>query len=975
MLAQPFSPDPDWRFDNFNSQNHFNNHGVNNIVVDKHGYVWVCGTGLQRFDGYKTIDFNNYSQGGGALRTNSVDMVADSYGRLWVSSGGLCYYDDAGGKFVYLDIDAKHKINGVNCLFSQKNNLWFVNEYGLVKLDVKTLKFSFTALKSVNNPLATFQLDDTTLLVSSRDKIYTYNIKRNTYIAHTLIYNQSLPMVYVAAKIGGDIFLGTNVGLFSINDLDDMKGLKVLVKDVGVEDMTFLPEDKGKKHLFLGTVQNGLMVYNVDTKKIECTFRHDDNNLYSVPANEISKFCIGADGRLWMGTAVGISMLDVFNQQMRMRFLNNVIKQEPNINKIATDKTDSSKVWMSCADLGMIRMDWKTKAIEKVINTDPDMNKIIDFVQVSKYKWILVTGKKVMEWNPEKGIFAKTILPVPDSIRLVYFIRKIILTDKNTCFITSDRGLYKYNLVTSRITAAAKTSSKKVDELLKYNLMNGFNDNGLLWIASRNGLFNYNTATGTVTVYKDKGKYLDYFFFDAAPAINNQVVCASSNGIAIFNKSTKTFRIVDSLAKLFHPGGVNVVCKNNMVWVATESGLVTYNLSTNKSAMAEKGAPLVETLPNSPFVLIGDNIVLGYNKGYVYFKADVKKNLLPSDPIIEHLYVNNQTVSQYNPTKENMTKLIFSHQENSININFTAFLYPDPDHINFRYKLIGADPNWQLVTDQRSANYAQLSPGDYTFYVQSGDKNGTWNKHLASVRFVIDPPYWETWWFRSLAIAAVALLLYQLYLYKINHIRAIESIRQNIASDFHDDLGSTLSSISIFSEVAVKKAETDLAATKSMLGDIGVRARAMIHSMNDMVWIIKPENDNLYRLMQRMEEFGYPVAEAKDINLAFLMDESIYDVKTDMLRRKNLFLVFKEAFNNAVKYSHASNIEVIFELKQKNSLVMKITDNGSGFEYNNKKPGNGLGNMQKRAEEINGRLKITTAPGAGTSINIVCKIT
>jgi len=301
-------------------------------------------------------------------------------------------------------------------------------------------------------------------------------------------------------------------------------------------------------------------------------------------------------------------------------------------------------------------------------------------------------------------------------------------------------------------------------------------------------------------------------------------------------------------------------------------------------------------------------------------------------------------------------------------------LYTDADNINFRYKLKGIDPHWQFTIAERSANYAQLPPGNYTFLVQSGNKNGLWNKHLASLEFSISPPYWQALWFRMLVIIAIAFVLYQLYQYKIKHIKAIEKIRATIASDFHDDLGSTLSSISIFSEVAKKKAETDIGATKTLVDDIGVRARSMINSMNDMVWIIKPENDNLYRLMQRMEEFGYPVAEAREVQLTFAMDEHLYELKTDMLTRKNLFLIFKEAFNNAMKYSGAENIEVKFALKQKRTLTMEISDNGCGFEYENRKTGNGLGNMQKRATEINGKLKVNSVAGTGTSINLICRI-
>ena len=212
-------------------------------------------------------------------------------------------------------------------------------------------------------------------------------------------------------------------------------------------------------------------------------------------------------------------------------------------------------------------------------------------------------------------------------------------------------------------------------------------------------------------------------------------------------------------------------------------------------------------------------------------------------------------------------------------------------------------------------------------------------------------------------VLLIVMGLYRLYWYKIENIKEIESIRARIASDFHDDLGSTLTSISIFSEVAIQKADNDLNTTKNMVSDMGVRARAMIHSMN------------LYRLMQRMEEFGYPVAEAKEIRLRFFMDQHLYDIKMDMLRRKNLFLIFKEAFNNAVKYSSSEHIDVHFELRHKKLLIMQIIDNGCGFEYDMRRRGNGLSNMEKRAAEIKGKLAVSTAMGEGTSINIICKIT
>ncbi len=976
LLAQAFAPNPDWRFENFNSQNHFISREISELTIDKYGYVWTCSRGIQRFDGYRTIDFNSLNKTSGALRSNYADVATDSTGRVWISSGGLCFYDDLSGKFIYVNPDANHHITYTQGFCFQKNYLWFVCDYGLAKLNMQSLKMSFTSLTGITDPLSINMIDENTILISSREKVYAYNIKKNTYSSNTLIYNHSSLKVFAMIKRGATLFLGTSAGLFTLNNLTDITPLSKGVKDLIIADMLFLPGDKEKKYLFLATDGKGLMIYNTVLKKIEYTYLHDDNNPLSLSRDIVLKLFCDKAGRLWISTASGISMLDVNNQQLKVRFLKGNNGDGLNITKIARDKYDSTKVWMSCYTRGMICVNWKTKKIEKIFNVNPELQKIYDFAQVSKNKWLLVTQKKIMEWYPQSGILLKKALPVPDSIAHLYYIRGIIMKDANTCFITTNKGLFKYGVVKRQLRVAAQnTGSKKIGDQLKYNLQNGLYDNGMLWIASRNGLFSYNIKTAETKIYSGKGAAADYFLFDVSLAGNNQVVCAAGSGINIFNKQTKSFSMVNSIANLNKPDCENVISVNNTVWINSEAGILNYNLDTHISARVEHEMSLLQTFPGSPITIIGNDIVFGFSNGFVYFTPDLKNIPVPSDPVLEGISVNNQVVSRHYSAQKSGAKLIFNHSENSINIAFTSFLYTDPDHINFRYRLKGADTKWQYTEDLRNANYAQLPPGDYTFYVQSGNKNGVWNKNLASFSFLIQPPYWETWWFRLLVILLIASGLYNLYRYKIKHILAIESIRESIASDFHDDLGSTLSSISIFSEVAVKKADTDLTATKNMIGDIGTRARAMINSMNDMVWTIKPENDNLYRLMQRMEEFSYPIAEAKEIELVFLMDKSIYDIKTDMVKRKNLFLVFKEAFNNAVKYSNAGNIEVAFKLKQKKILMMQITDNGCGFDHEKIKPGNGLKNMEKRAAEIKGKLQVESAVGSGTSVNIVCKIT
>ena len=980
LLAQ-FTPDPDWRFENFNNQNHFISSEAGDLTIDKHGYVWVSNRGIQRFDGYRTINFNSFSQVDGGLRDNFTDVTTDSSGRVWVSSAGLCYYDEVSGKFIYVPSDNKHNINIVYSFLSHKNNLWFVSNYGLTKLDTRSLHISFTSLQKVVDPLGAFLIDENTLLVSSREKVYTYNIKYNTYITNTLTYNNALVKIFSVAKNKDQLYLGANTGLYILKNLNGIPQVTNILKNIIVNDLTFLPQDKEKKYLFLATENDGVIIYNTVLKKIEVQYTHDDANPGSLSHNTINKFYIDKNKRLWISTVSGASMLDLNNQDWKIRFLGKSGDNELSINKILADKYDSSKVWMSSYNNGLACLNWNTNTIEKTYSITPKLEEIHDFAQLSHDKWLLVTQNEIIEWSAQSGIFQAKKLPIPDSLGLYYNIHRIIMADINNCFITTNKGLFKYNATTHQISNVLtlninKKSDIPKDDILKYNLQNGFYDNGALWIASRNGLLNYDLSTQKATNYTEKKSGNDYFLFDVARAPGNQLVCASLNGIVIFNKQTKSFKVINSVANFFKPDCVGVICANNKVWIDSEAGILSYDLITHKSAISEKENPLMQIFPGAPFTIIKNNVVVGFRNGYAYFKPDVKNVLLPSGPVIERVDVNNQPVFFNCPNQKKEGGLVLKYDDNSINIAFTAFLYTDPNSINFRYKLKGADAKWQYIEDQRSANYAQLPPGDYTFYVQSGNKNGAWNSRLASFSFKITPPYWETWWFRALIILLIALGLYNYYRYRIKHLLAIERIREKIASDFHDDIGSALSSISIFSEVADSQLKQQMPhdQIREIIGHISFYSRAMLDSMDDIVWMVNPQNDYFNDLAVRMREFAIPLLEAKNINFEINIKEEILNTKIKMEARKNIFLIFKESINNILKHSQCLAMTVSIG-KINNQLELIISDNGKGFDLNSPSSRNGLKNMQKRASEINGKIVVTSEPDKGTVIRLLVNIT
>ncbi|MEP6711109.1 MAG: tetratricopeptide repeat protein [Ferruginibacter sp.] len=201
----------------------------------------------------------------------------------------------------------------------------------------------------------------------------------------------------------------------------------------------------------------------------------------------------------------------------------------------------------------------------------------------------------------------------------------------------------------------------------------------------------------------------------------------------------------------------------------------------------------------------------------------------------------------------------------------------------------------------------------------------------------------------------------------------IEQMRNNIARNLHDDIGSTLTSINILSKVALQKTETNGVANTNMQ-KIKDRSAAIMESMNDIVWAINPANDALDKIILRMKEFGAETLEPAGMQFIFTEEGELDDVKLSLPQRNNLYLIFKEALNNAVKYSEAKKVNILFK-REPGNLILKITDDGKGFNAQQQYSGNGLKNMQSRADDMKAKIELRSIPGSGTLVYLFVPIT
>jgi signal transduction histidine kinase len=202
----------------------------------------------------------------------------------------------------------------------------------------------------------------------------------------------------------------------------------------------------------------------------------------------------------------------------------------------------------------------------------------------------------------------------------------------------------------------------------------------------------------------------------------------------------------------------------------------------------------------------------------------------------------------------------------------------------------------------------------------------------------------------------------------IRQLQASDQMRNRIARDLHDDIGSTLSSIGILSQVVENQMGDKSESVREMVKRIGESSQKVQRSLSDIVWTTKQTEDNFDNVLVKMKEFTSEVLEAKDIFYNFNID-SMPDVKLSPSKQYNFYLIYKEAVNNIVKYSNADEVNIDL-VRQNGSLTLNITDNGIGFDEKKVKLGNGLANMRKRTDSLGGEIRITSKEQEGTKVSL-----
>lgn len=313
-----------------------------------------------------------------------------------------------------------------------------------------------------------------------------------------------------------------------------------------------------------------------------------------------------------------------------------------------------------------------------------------------------------------------------------------------------------------------------------------------------------------------------------------------------------------------------------------------------------------------------------------------------------------------------------------LEFRFVGLSFSAPEKITYRARLAGLDDSWRELGDQRVAAFEAVPPGKYTFEVMAVNGDGLRSNAPARISVIIEPRFWETAWFYVSVGALIVFIAVgagwaaarmrmksRIQALKIRNAR--EGERSRIARDLHDDLGASLTEISILAALAAEDAEKT--ALQPSLDQLSVKAKHVVGSLDEIVWAVNPREDTLRSLVDYVAAFAREFLDIARIPLRVDVVREIPEHPLATPQRHGVFLATREALNNIVKHSAATEVQLRIRLEER-SLEIQIEDNGCGFEpdYAASGGGNGLGNLKQRMQEAGGDCRIETYRMQGTTI-------
>ena len=934
------------------------------IFEDSRGLLWISTDGgLSCYDG---TTFKNYGIADGLPGYYfGYVFTEDTVGRLWFPyKEGVCLFD--GTHFIRYPIDHPPDNIWVTSLVQTHNHIMrFCAGNATYELQNNRWK----KLNSIpGSPNVFFnevqELDNGSMLINYRDSLLLFNPDGSSHVI--IRTNDDNPLIQSITSCGSNQFyLSTRRHLYIVKNGNPEK-----IHDRVLHDQSILGCYVDRRNrLWVGTIDNGIYVFE------ENHYQHINPAELNLKLCSVS--CEDYEGNIWAATSNGLmkltpSWVDFFSDQVNSAdgSYTSAFKNKggaiyfAHITKgfelLKDGKFISSRQLLDKPSAAMTEH-WIHSFAEDGNNCLWMVDNNHDLLRINQNHCENISNKWHFHPNGSPLFYSP-------SDRILYAANSYGLTEIKNDFFSVDT-LFTRNA--DQVMCISSDSS--------CNLWLG-TEKGKIYQKSNN---RYRQMNNQLNV--DSVNIAKIYWSDSSTLY----IATAGKGIYKFHYTAasenyeREFQITAKKG-LPHDDVLDIAFdKSGVLWAATKTGIARIRFFSNGE---EEIFSVTKYGTESGFKddqLVYACLVSG-NDGNIWYGTNnslacIHGDRIKDDTIPPFIHIELVKLSDIHATWENYTdaftpffhlpqKPVLPYDQNDIAIDFGAVTFTSSNNLIYSYKLEGIDNDWIDNGSNTHIAFGNINPGSYTFKVRARKPLSAWSPQLAQFAFTISPPWWNTWWFMNLVGIAIVITLYLLYRYRLNQQLRLQSIRNKIAGDLHDDIGSTLNSISIYSEVAKKKDEQQDEALE-MIGDA---SRIIIDAMSDIVWTINPENDSFAKIIFRMKSLAYNLFRAKEIEFTFDADENLNVKKLSLEDRRNFYLIFKEAINNLVKYSRATRAAITLT-NDNESIRLLIQDNGAGFDTLQDHEGSGLKSMKRRAEEMKAQLKIESQIGNGTQLELILK--
>lgn len=791
------------RFDHYDVEDGLSDNTVNDILQDHKGHLWI-GTqnGLDKFDGFEFIKYRHHKGHEFTLAGNTVQsLLLDSKERLWVGTfRGLVEYDYGKDHFNGFDSDNELIKTGVSDLIEDKNGQIIVatNWRGIYCFDGQKITQELntqTNKEFISNNTTALALDkEGDIYVGTN--IGLFKVSNDFESVTPLLTNyppnassiQSLTM-----DKEGVLWIGTTVGLVRYDPKSNQSEYFFYDQfnpfNFDLHKSVTSIVEAGENILWLGTDNNGIIYFNKDDLSMHVYSSNKSNNHLS--SNHIKSLFIDRDNSLWVGTYSGGLNFSNIRTNMFMGFLsngreNNGLK-EGAISSFAQDTT--GKVWVGVNPGGLHFLDedkdYFTQA--RLSELDPMANQIVGIEKTKNHTFLIVSFEgRVYHFNPytqEAMLIEEASSELGEGAE-VNFVHSDM--DGDIWIGSNNGGLLRLSSELDLMRHYKGSSATKHG--LQSDMVTSYSDgpSGTKWFGTFNGLYSYDSNTDRFKLFKLKENeiiFSDNVITTLHSGPEDILWIGTGDGLYQYHTNTKEFKGFKKEDGLLS----NVITAiehdpSKRIWISTDNGLCQFALDHSNIMNAynkSDGLHGTEFIERAAYHAADGRLFFGGNQGFsiIYPQTDLHERA-PMQIHFTGLKILHETVIPDSSDLiedhiDEISELVLDYYHSSITLEYTAINFINAKKTNYAYKLEGFDDKWHYVGHTKLATYTNLDPGEYTFLVKANTGEQSWPKEsFKTLKIVITPPYWMTWWFRLLVISVVVISIYLIFRFRIRAVKA-----------------------------------------------------------------------------------------------------------------------------------------------------------------------------------------------------------